>query len=115
MKLDEYLAQVKERAEKNTPPDCGDNSCRYAPVKSGMRTNGGCRCYRDNNTESRHYVMRLHESRTNIPRLLEIIDTMREALEVTTHKNMDPVGPAYAAMEAAKQALAKCDEIVSGK
>jgi hypothetical protein len=25
-------------------PDCGDNSCRYANPKSGMRTNGGCRC-----------------------------------------------------------------------
>lgn len=24
--------------------DCGDNSCRYAKSKSGMRTNGGCRC-----------------------------------------------------------------------
>ena len=25
-------------------PDCGDNSCRYAPQHGGMRTNGGCRC-----------------------------------------------------------------------
>lgn len=24
--------------------DCGDNSCRYAKEKGGMRTNGGCRC-----------------------------------------------------------------------
>ena len=24
--------------------DCGDNSCRYAKDKGGMRTNGGCRC-----------------------------------------------------------------------
>lgn len=24
--------------------DCGDNSCRYAKVISGQRTNGGCRC-----------------------------------------------------------------------
>jgi hypothetical protein len=27
-----------------SPPDCGDNSCLYAPSKGGMRTNGGCRC-----------------------------------------------------------------------
>jgi len=27
-----------------TPPDCGDNSCRYAPSKGGMRTNAGCIC-----------------------------------------------------------------------
>jgi hypothetical protein len=24
--------------------DCGDNSCRYVTNKTGMRTNGGCRC-----------------------------------------------------------------------
>ena len=24
--------------------DCGDNSCRFALRKGGMRTNGGCRC-----------------------------------------------------------------------
>ena len=28
-------------------PDCGDNSCLYAPKpRRGMRTNGGCRCDR---------------------------------------------------------------------
>ena len=26
------------------PLDCGDNSCRFATNKGGMRTNGGCRC-----------------------------------------------------------------------
>lgn len=25
-------------------PDCGDNSCRFAAKRGGMRTNGGCRC-----------------------------------------------------------------------
>lgn len=25
-------------------PDCGDNSCLYAEKRTGMRTNGGCRC-----------------------------------------------------------------------
>ena len=25
-------------------PDCGDNSCRFAVKRGGMRTNGGCRC-----------------------------------------------------------------------
>jgi hypothetical protein len=24
--------------------DCGDNSCRFARKRGGMRTNGGCRC-----------------------------------------------------------------------
>ena len=27
--------------------DCGDNSCRFAFKKEGMRTNGGCRCTPD--------------------------------------------------------------------
>jgi hypothetical protein len=27
-----------------TPPNCGDNSCRYAKKITGMRTNGGCKC-----------------------------------------------------------------------
>ncbi len=25
--------------------DCGDSGCRFAPTKTGMRTNGGCSCY----------------------------------------------------------------------
>lgn len=24
--------------------DCGSNSCKYVPVKTGMRTNGRCNC-----------------------------------------------------------------------
>lgn len=31
--------------ETNHPLDCGDNSCLFATNKTGMRTNGGCRCY----------------------------------------------------------------------
>jgi hypothetical protein len=27
--------------------DCGDNSCEFAETKTGMRTNGGCRCLKD--------------------------------------------------------------------
>lgn len=27
--------------------DCGDSSCIFATSRSGMRTNGGCRCLRD--------------------------------------------------------------------
>ena len=27
--------------------DCGDNSCEFAEHKTGMRTNGGCRCLKD--------------------------------------------------------------------
>lgn len=37
------IAQADYNMEKLNL-DCGDNSCRYAKVKTGMRTNGGCRC-----------------------------------------------------------------------
>jgi hypothetical protein len=28
------------------PIDCGDNSCLCASKRGGMRTNGGCRCFK---------------------------------------------------------------------
>lgn len=27
--------------------DCGDNSCYFKKSSGGMRTNGGCRCFRN--------------------------------------------------------------------
>jgi len=27
--------------------DCGDHSCMFAVKKTGMRTNGGCRCLKE--------------------------------------------------------------------
>ena len=42
-------------------PDCGDNSCLYGGQgKGGMRTNGGCRCFKDLPTAKRIYVQRLY-------------------------------------------------------
>ena len=38
----ENLRAAIEAARKYL--DCGDNSCRFALRKGGMRTNGGCRC-----------------------------------------------------------------------
>jgi hypothetical protein len=44
-----------------TAPDCGDNSCLFGGRgKGGMRTNGGCRCYRDLPAVKRIYVERLY-------------------------------------------------------
>jgi hypothetical protein len=37
--------------------DCGDNSCVFAPRPlTGMRTNGGCRCFRDLTTKQRLFI-----------------------------------------------------------
>lgn len=43
--------------------DCGDNSCRYATRKGGMRTNGGCRC-----DECRSCGAHLRRWRTHLPK-----------------------------------------------
>lgn len=40
-------ALVRDNFDKDPEPcpsDCGDNSCVCAYPKTGMRTNGGCRC-----------------------------------------------------------------------
>lgn len=36
--------------------DCGDNSCHFAKNKTGMRTNGGCRCLERAGVRSRSLV-----------------------------------------------------------
>jgi hypothetical protein len=47
-KLRSDLALAREalrRAAEAMPDwDCGSNSCRFAKIKGGMRTNGGCTC-----------------------------------------------------------------------
>ena len=45
---------------RDNAPDCGDNSCLFGGRgKGGMRTNGGCRCFKDLPTGKRIYVERL--------------------------------------------------------
>lgn len=53
--LDQIEGPLKYAEEKMSVVDCGDNSCAFVRPKKGMRTNGGCRCFKDGvwNTESR--------------------------------------------------------------
>ena len=53
--LDEIEKPLKHADERMSVVDCGDNSCLFKKPKTGMRTNGGCRCYQNGtwNTESR--------------------------------------------------------------
>ena len=37
--IDAAVAAIRERC------DCGVNSCMFASPRTGMRTNGGCRCW----------------------------------------------------------------------
>ena len=46
---------------RDNAPDCGDNSCLFAGQgKGGLRTNGGCRCFRELPTTERIFVERVY-------------------------------------------------------
>jgi hypothetical protein len=61
-RLEKPMSETAEAREKELRSrlDCGDNSCRYATTKGGMRTNGGCRCTRS--TVMAQYVPLLETS-----------------------------------------------------
>lgn len=42
----EMVKVLESAREKMSKQDCGDNSCLYVKPKTGMRTNGGCRCFK---------------------------------------------------------------------
>lgn len=59
--------------------DCGDNSCKYAITKGGMRTNGGCRCL--SNDPKRVESFLLHERsvlKSQLTKATEQIDLLNE-------------------------------------
>lgn len=46
---------------RDNTPDCGDNSCLFGGQgKGGMRTNGGCRCFKELPAAKRIFVARLY-------------------------------------------------------
>jgi hypothetical protein len=56
--------------------DCGDNSCRYATNKTGMRTNGGCRCARNYGDKVERFLLQnYHEALEKIQELESQIET----------------------------------------
>lgn len=55
LSTDQLIAWLRDNA-----PDCGDNSCVFGGQgKGGMRTNGGCRCFKELPALKRIYVERL--------------------------------------------------------
>jgi hypothetical protein len=66
-----FLQGLKDEVKKVLEPfdkmDCGDNSCVFATNKTGMRTNGGCRCHDRPNFGSpvRQAVLRLRQKLKN--------------------------------------------------
>lgn len=64
--IDYAVAILSERGKltdwlRDNAPDCGDNSCLFGGRgKGGMRTNGGCRCYKDVRPDMRRiYIERM--------------------------------------------------------
>lgn len=53
----EILEKAKENSDSHVTLDCGDNSCSFAENKSGMRTNGGCRCAENNPRQVGRYAV----------------------------------------------------------
>lgn len=63
-------------------PDCGDNSCRFAIKKGGMRTNGGCRCLAERYMVNWSPVERLAVAQGNVIReLLDEVDRLNDEWE----------------------------------
>lgn len=87
----EQLLEIRKRADAATPipndMDCGDNSCRYASKKSGMRTNGGCRCLegvgfsRSTIKSFDEMLNEVRHARQDIPALLSQIEALQNELE----------------------------------
>lgn len=79
--MSETKAPTVEPHPWSQPPDCGDSSCEYAKTKTGMRTNGGCRCYKDCKNNARLYAKWMHhEMRALADRLEELEGLVREQL-----------------------------------
>ncbi len=84
--------QLAEIAKRESP-DCGDNSCRFAKKRGGMRTNGGCRCLDKRSIVSWNPVEKYAAlSSQDIPALLsdraELVRRLREAASVI--KRLEP-------------------------
>ena len=110
MTSDDFKKKYFEKVNFNNSIglDCGDNSCLYAPKKTGMRTNGGCRCAYNNTTLTQLYWRQRDSKQVRfIKDLFPYIKEMREALE--KYKQLNGLtGPA-------DQALKSLDDFVGGK
>ena len=51
--------EIDELIESLMEMDCGDSSCWFAQKKTGMRTNGGCRCLSGLPSHVKHHILLL--------------------------------------------------------
>lgn len=115
-KLDQEVAEFLEAASKDAP-DCGDNSCRFAAKRGGMRTNGGCRCMDKrsmvNWSPVERYAARLTRAPDLLRRQARVIGVLREAL-LANALTVREDGREHPMALRAEEALAQADAIASG-
>lgn len=83
--------------------DCGDSSCLFAPKKSGMRTNGGCRCYR-NAGFADSGTMAAQQMLPEIARLRAEVELQQRQFEEFAERSADDIGTLRAEVERWKDA-----------
>lgn len=72
-------------------PDCGDHSCLFAEKKTGMRTNGGCRCFdhagfsKDVMKSAIQMLPELLYLRERVKRLEDQLDELEEEVYSSAH------------------------------
>lgn len=73
--------------------DCGDNSCRFAKVRGGMRTNGGCGCFekagysRSAIKSAEQMLLDVLALRARVKELEEMVIAYRVANEGRAHRD----------------------------
>lgn len=88
------------------PPDCGDNSCYFAKDKSGMRTNGGCRCLRNDPRSVEKYARLLQqENRLLRSFLLDVITQACGEYQSDTSNKLKFIGYDPKGLRAYEEAL----------
>jgi hypothetical protein len=112
----EIIERLLEIESSLTTPDCGDNSCDFATDKSGMRTNGGCRC---GQTRSNLYFRKLHLMKKDIRPLLlrmKALEDVAEAARELLRSNdlLDRESVLMKDVDAIRSTIEKLDEARRG-
>jgi len=110
-KLDDFLDACEKR-HNQTAPDCGDNSCRFAVKRGGMRTNGGCRCIERSMVKwspvEKHAAVITRE----VPALAQMVRAAAKALAY--YVEVYPERGAVVYTNRAKETLAELDRLAGG-
>lgn len=84
-----FIDTLKMRVkELETPPDCGDHSCLFCQDKHGMRTNGGCRCWKNLGATNYNLLIKIRLSYSRcLSREKELEEGIRSVSELITNSH----------------------------